>query len=283
MDTRKARKSEPNDGGGEHWGLDPQDVRRYARRVREARAVGPLGKVFRVAAVALVLAGAFAVYWNFDTLREMRLDLSRVTSVFSDRASETGGDAEGEPGTEVVGDTSIAGVKMPTSLDGETPEAETPATPAPAETPAAEQPAAVNVAPAVAEARPEPEPVPQPPPEPEVPLRPETFGFGLEVMTVSEADASARVLVLRDGGRRGVSFITWWTTNGTATAGTDFARLEPVTVRFGAGEQNRTLLVPIIGDHNVEGLENFYVHFAVGESADAEPVAQIEIAIADDD
>jgi hypothetical protein len=102
-------------------------------------------------------------------------------------------------------------------------------------------------------------------------------------MNVSEADASARVLVLRDGGRRGVSHITWWTTNGTATAGSDFARLEPRTEQFSAGAQNRTLLVPIIGDRNVEGPENFFVHVAVGESADAEPVAQIEVLIADDD
>jgi len=283
MNKRQARKSEPNDGGGEHWGLDPQDVRRYARRMREARTVGPLGKAFRVAAVALVVAVAFAVYWNFETLREMRFDLSRLTSVFSDRSPQAGGDAEGEPGTEVVGDTSIAGVKMPTSLEGEAPEAEAPAAAAPVDSPAPEQSSAANATPRVAEATPEPEPPPRPPPEPEVPARPETFGFGLEVMNVSEADASARVLVLRDGGRRGVSFIRWWTTDGIATAGSDFARLEPATVRFGAGEQNRTLLIPIIGDRNVEGPENFYVHIAVGEGAEPEPVAQIEILIADDD
>jgi hypothetical protein len=283
MDTRKARKSEPNDGGGEHWGLDPQDVRRYARRVREARAGGPLRKFFRVVAVALVLAGAFAVYRNFETVSELRFDFSRLTSLF-DRAPQPGsGDAEGEPGTEVVGDTSIAGVKMPTSLDGDAPAAETPAAEAPVDRPAPEPPGAANDVPAVAEARPEPEPAPPPPPEPEVPAGPERFGFGLEVMRVSEADASARVLVLRDGGRRGVSVISWWTTNGTATAGTDFARLEPATVRFAVGEQNRTLLVPIIGDRNVEGPENFFVQIAVGDGAEPEPVAQIEIVITDDD
>jgi hypothetical protein len=124
---------------------------------------------------------------------------------------------------------------------------------------------------------------PPPPPEPEEPPRPETFGFGLEVMNVSEADASARVLVLRDGGRRGVSSITWWTTDGTAHAGSDFARLERRTEQFSAGQQNRTLLVPIIGDRNREGPENFFVHVAVGESANEEPVAEIEILIADDD
>jgi hypothetical protein len=286
MDTRKPRKSEPNDGGGEHWGLDPQDVRRYARRVREARAGGPLRKFFRIAAVALLLVGAFAVYRNFEAVRELRFDFSRLTSLF-DRAPQPGnGDAESEPGTEVVGDTSIAGVKMPTSLDGEAaPAAEPPAAAAPIDTPAAEQPTAANEAQPAAEARPEPEPepAPQPPPEPEVPAGPERFGFGLEVMKVSEADASARVLVLREGGRRGVSLIRWWTTNGTASAGADFARLEPATVRFAVGEQNRTLLVPIIGDRIVEGPENFFVHIAVGEGAEPEPVAQIEILIADDD
>ncbi|RPI64424.1 MAG: hypothetical protein EHM50_00705, partial [Lysobacterales bacterium] len=251
MNTRKPRKSEPTDRGGEHWGLDPQDVRRYARRMREARASSPLAKAFRVVAVALVLAAGFAVYWNFETLREMRFDFSRLTSLFSDGTPRTDGDpVEGEPGTEVIGDTSIAGVSMPTSLEGEVAPEEAPAAGAPADPPAAADPAPPAAAPppdtapeaAVANEA----PAPAPPPEPEVPPGPETFGFGLEVMNVSEADASARVLVLRDGGRRGVSFITWWTTNGTATAGTDFARLEPRTERFAVGEQNRTLLVPII-------------------------------------
>jgi len=122
-----------------------------------------------------------------------------------------------------------------------------------------------------------------PPAEPEPPPKPETFGFGLEVMNVSEKDASARVLVLREGGRRGVASITWWTTNGTAMAGSDFARLEPKTERFNAGQQNITLLVPIIGDRNVEGPENFFVHFAVGEAAKPKPDASIEILIDDDD
>ncbi len=140
MNKRQPRKSEPNDGDGEHWGLDPQDVRRYARRMREARTVGPLGKAFRVAAVVLLIAIPVAVYWNFETLREMRFDMSRLTNVFSDRAPGPGGDADGEPGTEVVGDTSIAGVKMPTSLEGEAPEAETPPAAAPVESPARSNP-----------------------------------------------------------------------------------------------------------------------------------------------
>jgi hypothetical protein len=314
MDKRKPRKSEPTlDGGGgsrqrapsEHWGLDPQDLRRHARRMQDARAVGPLGRFFRFTAVALLVAGAFAVYWNFETLQELRFDLSRVTGAFEDAVEEVEDVRRGEePGTEVIGDTSIAGVNMPTSIGGEAPAQEAPAAEAPtpaepaadrtaassaAESAAAanDRPAATNDVPAAADAvraPPEPEPVAQAPPEPEVPPGPEMFGFGLHSMNVSEADASAAVLVLRDGGRRGVAFITWWTTNGTANAGADFARLEPRVERFGAGEQNRALYVPIIGDRTVEGPESFYVHIAVGDSGRAEnPVAQIEVVIDDDD
>jgi hypothetical protein len=283
--------------------------------MRDARAPSPLGKFVRYAAVAVVLVGAFAVYWNFETLRALRFDFSHVTDAFDDAVDEVE-DARrgGELETEEIADTSIAGVRMETSLEGETPPeaaappagtppAETPpAAAAPADTPpiAAAEPANEDAAVARAEpvtqpatapapARaPEPsvareEPRPVRPPEPEGPVAPETFGFGLEVMNISEADASARVLVLRDGGRRGVSLIRWWTSNGTAIAGSDFARLEPRTERFALGEQNRTLLIPIIGDRNVEGPENFFVHIALDEGAQPAPIAQIEVIINDDD
>ena len=278
MDPRKAKKP-VQPPTGEYWGLDPQEVRHHARRMREARAVGPLGKVVRWAAVLLVLVGAFAIYWNFDTLRAVRFDFSRVTGAFGDAVEEVDEARRGdEPGQEVVADTSVAGVSMPTSIKGDEPE---PATTA-VEPQPAPQPARETAQSEVVAARETPALAP-PPAEPEPPPKPETFGFGLEVMNVSEKDASARVLVLRDGGRRGVAYIAWWTTNGTAMAGSDFARLEPKTERFNAGQQNITLLVPIIGDRNVEGPENFFVHFAVGESVKAKPDATIEILIDDDD
>jgi hypothetical protein len=318
MNHRRPRKHEPNfDGGapgGEHWGLDPQDVRRYARRMRQERTVGPLGKAVRVLAVVLVLVGAFAVTWNFATLRGLRLDFSALTDAFSRGDAPAGARPSDEPGTEVIEDSSIAGgVSLPTSIktgepaaetEGVEPGAEAPVAAAPVPTesaptePRTTQPAATQPAPAepAAPTPRETEPVvaatdpppaarpPPPPPEPEVPAGPETFGFGLDVMNVSEASASAAILVLRDGGRRGVSFITWWTTDGTATAGSDFARLEPRVERFGAGEQNRTLHVPIVGDRTVEGAENFYVHVAVGDSGRAlDEVAKIEVVITDDD
>jgi hypothetical protein len=283
--------------------------------MQNARSVGPLEKFFRAAALVLLLLGAFAVYWNFDALKQMRFDFSRVTGAFEDAADEVQEARRGdELGTEVVGDTRIAGVSMPTSVDGEPPPgdvaAEQPAAAAAGERAApanAQAPPAGEAAPAaeaggetappkpdenaaaVADAgrapvTPEPEPAPQAPPEPEVPPGPEMFGFGLHTMNVAESDASAAVLALRDGGRRAVAFITWWTTDGTATAGSDFARLEPRVERFGTGEQNRALYVPIIGDRAAEGPENFFLHIAVGDSGRAEnAVAQIEVIIDDDD
>lgn len=301
MDKRKTKRTEPNLGGegsgGELWGVDPLDVRRHARRMREARAVKPLGKFFRIGAIVLVLAGAVAIYWNRYSLQYMRFDLSRVTGLFAGEDAP-GAARDGELGTEVVEDSTIAGaVNLPSAIGGAPSEADAPAVAVPADESIAGEPeptqAAPPPAPAASSARTEAPPVaapapapPAPPPAPvvEEPVGPEMFGFGLERMEVSESSASAAVLVLRDGGRRGASSITWWTTDGTATAGSDFARLEPRVERFGVGEQNRTLFVPIVGDRNVEGPENFEVHIAVGDSGRAvDEVARIQVVITDDD
>jgi hypothetical protein len=289
MTDRKPAKP-AQDPGRDHWGLDVHDVRFHERRMRHAKAVGPLGKFFRGAAVVLVAAAAVWLYWNFETVSGLRFDFSRLTSAFSrDEAPGATGNG-GEQGSAVVEGNRVAGVNMPTSLGGEAPAA------ASDEEPAAERPldaaAAVQAELARAAAptaagtetaagRRADEPRTAPPPAPEPPPGPETFGFGLSTMHVSESDASAAVLVLRDGDRRKVSTITWWTTNGTATAGTDFARLERRTERFASGEQNRTLHVPIVGDRNVEGPENFFVHLAAGDSANE--IAMIEVIIDDDD
>jgi hypothetical protein len=304
MDKRTPKRTEPNlddggNGGGEVWGVDPLDARRHTQRMREARAGGPLRKFFRFGALLLALVGAGAIYWNRDSLQYLRFDFSRATSLFAgDEAARAGSD--GELGTEIVEDSSIAGgVSLPSAIGGAPSDGDAPTVAVPADeglagepvpTQAAPVPSAnasaddTSATPVAAPASTEPPAAPPPAPVAEQPAGPETFGFGLERMEVSEGSASAAVLVLRDGGRRGASFITWWTTNGTATAGTDFARLEPRVERFGVGEQNRTLFVPIIGDRNVEGPENFEVHIAVGDSGRAgDEVARIEVVITDDD
>lgn len=273
----------------DQWRMDPSDVGRHRRRMREANRRTPLGTLARVGIAALALAAIVTAYLNFDTVRQMRLDFSAITALF-DRgtgapgAPTTPGES-GEPGTEVVEGGGVVGVSMPSAVGGAPPTpVETPAAPPAQAPPAAEPTPEQTPFEAAAAATPDPVPVPPPEPEPELPVGPETFHFGLSRVEVSEADASARIIVLREGGRRGVSSVVWWTTDGTATAGTDYADRGRVTERFAAGEQNRTILIPLVGDRNVEGPENFYVHVAPGDAeADLERSEQLEVVLNDDD
>jgi len=262
--------------------VDPGDARLYARRMQEAKRVGPLAKVVRYAAILLVIAGVFAAFWNWETLSQVRLDFSELTSLFKGKPGAPGTPAaNGELETEVVEGAGVAGVGLPSSIDGEPTEAAVPAQPPPAVETERAAPETVAVA--------EPEraaPEPPPPPVEEPPATPEVFGFGLITrMNVSEADASAAVLVVREGGRRGVSSIVWWTTDDIAKSGSDYVSFDRRVERFAVGEQNRTLRVPIVGDRNVEGPETFIVHIAPGDdtSSGRESVAQIEVVINDDD
>lgn len=294
MDKPRPTRIDPELAETGQWGLDPRDVKFHARRMREAKAVGPRGKLFRVAVGILVLVGVFFVVWNFETLSSLRFDFSAFTSAFSRDTAQNPAATVSDDGTgALTGRNPIAGVSLPTSLPGEEPEAETGA--ASVDNPAAAPPAAtVATAPPSGAAEPRPEtatalptvtaetpPARAAPPEPEPPPGPETFGFGSSAVNVSEGDASAAVLVLRDGDRRRASSISWWTTDGTAKSGADFANLGRRVERFGASEQNRAIRVPIIGDRNVEGPETFYIHIAPGDSA--ETLARIEVVIVDDD
>lgn len=313
MDERKRQKGAPNptSGTGE-WRLDANEVRLHRRRLKEAQHVGPLGRLVRYLMVALLLAGAVGVYLNWELLSGATLNTAALRNLLEDGAP---GNETGPEGLEsgVVEAAGVVGDALPTSLGDEPPPEETvavvapppaanapaaaaPATPAadaPTAAPAGDAPASVAAnappaatsvpaaTPAPVAAAPEPRP-PPPPPEPEGPVTPEVFDFGIDTMSVSEADASARLLILRSGGRRGVSAVTWWTTDGTARAGTDYASLGRQFVRFAQGEQNRTIQVPIVGDRNAEGPETFTVHLAPGDGA-SESAAQIEVIINDDD
>ncbi len=279
----------PSEGHKEQWALDPADVRRHARLMRERERVGPLGKLVRYAAVVLLLTGAFAVYWNFDTLRGARVDFSGFVDLVARRVKDTvAAPIGGATQTAVVKETEVAGTAAPSSLSSSAPAAEPaapePVTPAPAAskalpaTPLPESLAPLAASPPTAAA-----PEPPPPAAPEPPPGPEQFSFGLDRMEVSEAAASADLLIVRSGDMRRPSTVTWWTTDGTATAGQDYANLGRVVVKFAAHEQNRGIHIPIIGDRKVEGPENFYVNLAPGNSPTGEPTERLEIVINDDD
>jgi hypothetical protein len=283
--------------GNDQWRLDPGDVHRYARRKRQGQSPSALAKVVRYGFLALTLLGAFAVYWNFETLRGLSVDFSKLASLIEERSgidvsAVTGLRSQQEP--VVVEPAGVVGAEIETSIKGAEPPAaaETPSAPAVAAPVAAAAPAepladaapvaapappAADEVPAVAAVAPPPAPPPEPPPGPE------SFEFGLPVVTVSEADASAAVIILRNGDRRRASSVTWSTSDGTAAAGTDYANLGPLIERFAAGEQNRTIRIPIVGDRNPEGPETFYVHLIQTEGASAVTEERLEVIINDDD
>ena len=281
--------------------LDPSDVRRHAQLARQRERAGPLAKVLRYAPIALAVVLAFIVYWNFETLRAITVDFSALTSLFADDGPARGDDAARLPGeleTEaveapaVVGrETSTVSVDLPPAQDASV--AALPATrqaaAAPEPPPEQNAPASAVVpdpvapAEALASAR-EPPPAPEAPPEPEAPPAPETFAFGVPVNSVSEGDAAVAVLILRNGGNRGISSVTWWTSDGSATAGVDYADLGTVVEKFAAGRQNLTIRIPIVGDRMAEGPETFYVHLATSEGAlVSDERAGTEVVINDDD
>ena len=273
----------PPGNANEQWVLDPGDLRRQARIMRERERVGPLGRLVRSVAVVLLLAGAGAVYWNFDTLRETSVDFSQLTDLVARRVADsvraTGPDG-GPTQTEIVKETEVAGAAAPSSLASNSPVADT-----------RTAPERTTHAPLVAESRrattsSEPSAPREAPPAavaPGPPPGPEQFSFGLDKIEVSEAAASADLLILRSGDMRRPSTVTWWTTDGTATAGQDYANLGRVVVKFAAHEQNRGIHIPIIGDSNVEGPETFYVNLAPGDNPTAEPTEKLQVIIKDDD
>jgi hypothetical protein len=254
--------------------------------MRERERVGPLGRLVRYVLVVALLVGAGAVYWNFDTLREIRVGFGPLEGLLDRKpAGQPAAAGGGTPDTIAVEAAAVAGAAAPTSVGGAPPAAQTAAPePRPAALPTAEPaPAEPPTAPEPTAAATPPPPAETPPPEPEPPPGPEKFSFGLDRIEVSEASASADLLILRSGDMRRASTVTWWTSDGTATAGQDYASLGRVVVKFAPREQNRGIHVPIIGDRNAEGPETFYLNLAPGDAPAAGPAERIEVVINDDD
>src|SRR5262249_29578750 len=108
------------------------------------------------------------------------------------------------------------------------------------------------------------------------PPTPETFEFEEQVVSVSEAQAVAKVTIRRRGGTLAPSSVVWSTADGTAVADSDYAGFGPTVEQFAAGETTRKIYIPIIGDALAEGPESFYVELNGGEQ-------RVEVVIVDDD
>lgn len=116
-------------------------------------------------------------------------------------------------------------------------------------------------------------------------IEPERFELTPPVVTVSESQAAAAAVVTRSGGTLERKSVIWWTSDGTAVAGDDYADLDRQVATFAAGEDTLRILVPIIADFVIEDRESFHVNLIVSDSAaaSAAPEQRLEVVIVDDD
>lgn len=81
------------------------------------------------------------------------------------------------------------------------------------------------------------------------------------------------------------SAVLWWTADGTATAGNDYADLGGVIETFEPGQTSRTVFIPITNDSLHEERETFVVYVAL-QSPDGKPRNEpqsVRVTIVDDD
>jgi len=82
---------------------------------------------------------------------------------------------------------------------------------------------------------------------------------------------------------RGLEF-AWWTRDGTARAGDDYASFGARIEACAPGQTKRTLFVPLAGDAIAERPETFFVHVALGAKPNvADDELTVEVRIVDDD
>ena len=85
----------------------------------------------------------------------------------------------------------------------------------------------------------------------DVPGQPGALQFSASNFTVNETQGTATITVSRSGGSTGAVSVNYATSNGTATAGSDYTTTSGV-LNFGAGEITKTFVIPIINDTAVE-------------------------------
>ena len=108
--------------------------------------------------------------------------------------------------------------------------------------------------------------------------------FAASVQEVNEIEGSATVFVTRTGNTGGALTVHYATSNGTATASTDYAATSG-SLTFADGETGKTIIVPVIDDNFDEPNETFILTLsdfaAVGDAPGS--LSVIVLTIADND
>jgi len=116
------------------------------------------------------------------------------------------------------------------------------------------------------------------------PVPAEIFQPEKAVVVVSEAAPSAAITIRRHGSLDAATSFVWWTSDGTAVSDEDYINLGARIEKLAAGEQTRTIYVPIVHDSKPEGRESFYVNVRAGQGGKRQdPAERVEVVIEDDD
>ena len=256
----------------------------------------------------LALGVSAAVYWDFAGLREHGTEWLAAGRGLADeigqrklKASPDGPNEPSAASPDEAGrapsarvDAAPAGSAPPPASSVPTP---TRTAPGPA---SSAQESANGVAPSAATPAPKPAPTPRPAspqsaatadatpsratqgqptaPVAEPPM-PETFEPEQPVLTVSAAAPSAAITIRRHGGVDGSTTFVWWTSDGTAIADEDYINLGARIEKLAAGEQTRTIHVPIIHDPKRRGQGSFYVSVRPGQGKREDPAQRVEVVL----
>jgi hypothetical protein len=101
-------------------------------------------------------------------------------------------------------------------------------------------------------------------------------------VTVSEWEASARIVIRRTGLLEAEASVVWWAADRTALADEDYAVLGARIETFAPGEESRVVYVPLVADSISEQRESFFVNLRA-DRAGSEAAMQLEVVVLDDD
>jgi hypothetical protein len=109
---------------------------------------------------------------------------------------------------------------------------------------------------------------------------PPTIQVAAPIMSVSERDGAARIVVVK---ATGLSSLFWWTSDHTAVSDADFIAV-PYQLADIAPDGD-AFLVPLVNDAIPESPESFFVNFGIRDAAEGrlDRIATVRVDIVDDD
>ena len=109
---------------------------------------------------------------------------------------------------------------------------------------------------------------------------PPTIQVATPIMSVSERDGAARIVVVK---ATGLSSLFWWTSDHTAVSDADFIAV-PYQLADIAPDGD-AFLVPLVNDAIPESQESFFVNFGIRNAAEGrlDRIATVRVDIVDDD